>query len=42
MPNADGVLPCLIAGAGFTGGAESMVISTPSGSISVFNATTVG
>lgn len=42
QPNADGVLPGLIAGAGFTDVTESMVIPTPSGSITVFSATKAG
>ncbi|MBN8809137.1 MAG: class I SAM-dependent methyltransferase [Sphingomonas sp.] len=42
QPNADGVLPRLIAGAGFADVAESMVIPTPSGSISILTATKVG
>lgn len=42
QPNADGVLPGLIAAAGFADVVESMVIPTPSGSISVFTATKPG
>ncbi len=42
QPNADDVLPGLIAGAGFADVTESMVIPTPSGSISVFTATKAG
>ncbi|MBN8815966.1 MAG: class I SAM-dependent methyltransferase [Sphingomonas sp.] len=42
QPNADGALPGLIAGAGFTDVTESMVITTPSGSISVFTANKAG
>lgn len=42
QPNADGVLPGLIAAAGFADVTESMVIPTPSGSISVFTATKPG
>ncbi|MBS0504219.1 MAG: class I SAM-dependent methyltransferase [Proteobacteria bacterium] len=38
QPNADGVLPRLIAEAGFAGVTETQVIPTPSGSISVFTA----
>lgn len=38
QPNADGVLPGLIAEAGFAEVTESMVIPTPSGSISVLTA----
>lgn len=38
QPNADGVLPMLIAGAGFAAVTETQVIPTPSGSISVFTA----
>lgn len=42
VPNADSVLPGLIAGAGFTDVTESMVIPTPSGSITAFTATEAG
>lgn len=42
QPNADGVLPRLIAEAGFADVAESMVIPTPSGSISIFTARRLG
>ena len=41
QPNADGVLPLLIAGAGFAGVTETQVIPTPSGAISVFTANRV-
>lgn len=38
QPNADGVLPGLIAEAGFEGVAETSVVSTPTGSISLYQA----
>jgi ubiquinone/menaquinone biosynthesis C-methylase UbiE len=38
QPNADGALPGLIACAGFVDLAETMVLPTPSGAISVFTA----
>ncbi|OBK23654.1 methyltransferase type 11 [Mycobacterium asiaticum] len=38
QPNADGILPQLIEAAGFTGVAETAVVKTVSGSISIYHA----
>lgn len=38
QPNADGVLPGLIAEAGFDGVEETSVVPTPTGSISLYQA----
>lgn len=38
QPNADGILPALIAEAGFDGVAETAIVRTPTGSISLYQA----